>query len=98
MYFHGSWRCPGQLPRLSSPIATSPRITNHPITIAKPVTSISHSLWRRLAAFQDRERVVGYAGRRLKASESMQRDLPGTHIGRTKHPIEKPTHRSIYST
>ena len=27
MYFHGSWRCPGQLPHLPSPIATPFGIT-----------------------------------------------------------------------
>src|SRR2546421_5819363 len=30
MYFHGSWRCPGQLPHLPSPIATCFGITAAP--------------------------------------------------------------------
>jgi hypothetical protein len=34
MYFHGSWRCPGQLPLLPSPIATRFGITAKGILVS----------------------------------------------------------------
>src|SRR5271155_5797226 len=56
MYFHGSWRCPGQLPHLPSPIATPfgitlilaalPYVRQTPV---KPRPTSLHPPWRTQA-------------------------------------------------